>query len=121
VDEALVVRDDLRSYALRRCIRFYTAILVVAVTWTGSRLAAGDAGRDILVVGQALLVVLAGVELAAMAVMMPMAKARQRLGGGPETKLWAFAQGPWPSAIAAIVFVGFAAGLSVLDWATRFT
>jgi hypothetical protein len=121
VDEAQSVRDDLRSYALRRCIRFYTAILVVAIAWTGSRLASGDVQADILLVAAFLLLVLAGVELASMAVMVAMAKARARIGGGPETPLWAFAQGPGPSAIAALVYLAFAGGLSMADWLTRFS
>lgn len=113
MDEAASVRDDLRSYALRRCIRFYAALLVACVAWTGSRLAEGPARAEVLWGGALLLVVMAGVELGAMAVMVPMAKARARLGGGPETPLWAFAQGPWPSLVAA-AFFGLAAAFLAL-------
>ena len=114
MDEALVVRDDLRSYALRRCIRFYTAILVVCISWSVSRLAAGQARAEVLWGGASLLVVIAGVELGAMLVSRDMARARARLGGGPETPLWAFAQGPWPSALAAALFLLAALGLLAL-------
>jgi hypothetical protein len=108
VDDALVVRDDLRSYALRRCIRFYSAILVACVAWTGSRLAGGQDRTEILWGGALLPLVVACVEVAAMVASLDMARARRRLGGGPETPLWAFAQGPWPSALAAALFAGLA-------------
>lgn len=114
MDEALVVRDELRSYALRRCIRFYTAVLVTSIAWTGSRLVDGERGGDVLRGGAFLLVVIAGVELGAMLVMVHMARARARIGGGPETPLWAFAQGPWPSALAAALFLLVALGMAVL-------
>lgn len=114
MDDALVVRDDLRSYALRRCIRFYTAILVTCVAWTGSRLAEGERSGDVLRGGALLLVVVAGVELGAMLVMRDMARARARIGGGPETPLWAFAQGPWPSLLAAALFLLGALGMLAL-------
>ena len=115
MDDALVVRDDLRSYALRRCIRFYAALLVLAIGWTGSRLAEGSARLEILGGAAILLLALAGVELGAMAVMLQMARARRRLGGGPETPLWAYAQGPWPSALAAALFLLLALGLYAMS------
>ena len=112
MDDASAVRDDLRSYALRRCIRFYTAILVTSITWSISQVAPGFAASgNVLRGGAALLGVMAVVELASMVVMLQMAKARARLGGGPETPLWALAQGPWPSAVAAAFFVLLAVGL----------
>lgn len=114
MDDAAEVRADLRSYALRRCIRFYTALLVASLTWTASRLAGGPARAEILWGGAAVLAAITGVELSAMLVMTHMAKARARLGGGPETPLWAFAQGPWPSLVAAAFFGLVAAGLLVL-------
>lgn len=114
MDDALVVRDDLRSYALRRCIRFYAAILVTCIAWTASRLAEWPARNEILSGGAFLLLVLAGVELGAMTVMLQMAAVRRRLRGGPETPLWAFAQGPWPSAVAAVLFGLLALGLLIL-------
>jgi hypothetical protein len=116
VDDALVVRDELRSYALRRCIRFYTAILVFCIAWSVSYLPARGADQaDVRLGGVFLLLVMTAVELGAMAVMAHMARARQRIGGGPETPLWAFAQGPWPSAIGA----GFFLFLAALLWLWR--
>lgn len=109
MDDALSVREDLRSYALRRCIRFYTALVVTCVTWVGSRVAAAPGDRQVLWGGAFLLLVMAGVEVASMIVMRDMARARDRIGGGPETPLWAFAQGPWPSLVAA----GFFGALAV--------
>ena len=114
MDEALVVRDDLRSYALRRCIRFYTAVLVTCISWSVSRLAAGHARGEVLWGGAFLLVVIAGVEASAMLVSLDMARARARLGGGPETRLWAFAQGPWPSAVAAALFLALASWMAAM-------
>ncbi|HWH07994.1 MAG TPA: hypothetical protein VNX21_02270 [Candidatus Thermoplasmatota archaeon] len=111
MDDAVEVRADLRSYALRRCIRFYAAILVTCIAWTGAHLTPSFAASDdILHGGAALIAVIAAVEVASMGVMLQMAKARARLGG-PETLLWAFAQGPWPSLVAAGFFVALAVGL----------
>lgn len=113
MDDAVEVRADLRSYALRRCIRFYSAVLVTCVTWVGAKLAQGEASLEILWGGAFLLVAMAVVEVGAMVVMVPMARARARMGGGPETPLWAYAQGPWPSALAAGLFLLAALGLVV--------
>ncbi|HUR68296.1 MAG TPA: hypothetical protein VM370_03550 [Candidatus Thermoplasmatota archaeon] len=104
MDEAHEVRADLRSYALRRCIRFYSAILVTSVAWTVSRIPSGQARSEAMLGGAFLLSVLVVVELGAMWVMVDMARARARLGEGPETRLWAFSQGPWPSLLAAALF-----------------
>lgn len=104
MDDAHEVRADLRSYALRRCIRFYTALLILAITWTAAQLAGDFAARNIYRGGGFLLLVIAGVEVSSMIVMREMAAARARLGGGPETPMWALAQGPWPSLAAAALF-----------------
>ncbi|MEA3165990.1 MAG: hypothetical protein QOJ26_859 [Thermoplasmata archaeon] len=116
MDPATVARDDLRSYALRRCIRFYSAILVTSVGWTVSRLADGQARGEGMLGAAFLLVVLAAVEFASLVVMAQVAKARDRLGPGPETPLWAFAQGPLPSGLAAVFFLALAAAFAFLGW-----
>ncbi len=109
--QALSVRSELRSYALRRCIRFYAATLVFTVAWAGGFLAASEMrAQEILRGGAAVLCGLAVVELASMLVIAQMARRRDQLEAGPETGLWAFAQGPWPSLVAAAAFVA-AAGI----------
>lgn len=51
MDDAAEVRADLRSYALRRCIRFYAAILVGCIVWSTSRLTTGAARGEIMLGG----------------------------------------------------------------------
>ena len=113
MDDAHEVRADLRSYALRRCIRFYTALVIVAIVWTGAHMTPDVAEDDIYRAGGFLLLVIAGVEVSAMLVMRDMAAARARLGGGPETRVWALAQGPHPSIVAALFFAALAVWLFV--------
>jgi hypothetical protein len=113
MDPATVVRDDLRSYALRRCIRFYTAVVVLAIVVVGGQMLDDRAATDrVLAFGALLFVVLAVVEVAAGTVMLQMAKVRSGLPG-PESPLWLFAQGAGPSWIAALLFLGVAAVLFV--------
>lgn len=107
MDPGTVVRDDLRSYALRRCIRFYTALVLVAFAMVGSQVVEGVSSKEIFIGIGLLLVVLAAVEVAGGIVMAQMAKVRAQ-HPGPETPLWAFAQGPAPSWLAAGLFVASA-------------
>ena len=109
MDEAHEVRADLRSYALRRCIRFYTALVIIAIVWTGAQLTPDLTERNIYRGGGFLLLVIAGVEVSSMIVMRDMAAARARIGGGPETRIWALAQGPWPSLVATLFFAAVSA------------
>lgn len=115
MDDAHEIRADLRSYALRRCIRFYTALVIVAIVASIAHLAGDFKARDIWRVGGFLLLVIAAVEVSSMIVMRDMAAARAKLGGGLETPLWALAQGPWPSLVAAVLFTALAVWAFVLS------
>lgn len=108
MDPGTVVRDDLRSYALRRCIRFYTAILLVALAMVSSQQGIDRVNANEIFTGIAvLLAVLAAVEVSAGVVMAQMARVRAQ-HPGPETPLWAFALGPVPSWLAAALFLAVA-------------
>lgn len=111
-----IARADLRSYALRRCIRFYVGlILFFAPIATAALVSMAGEGRDageaagrfhsmvVFATGAFLLAVLVAVEVASGIVMTAMAKVRDAFPG-PETRLWRFAQGPGPSWIAAAFF-----------------
>lgn len=121
-----IARDDLRSYALRRCIRFYVGLLLFfAPIATAALLSAAGLGRDggaptgrfdsrvVLATGAALLAVIVAVEVVSGLVMTAIAKARDA-APGPETRLWRFAQGPQPSWIAATFFALLAGILAFL-------
>lgn len=116
MDPATEVRADLRSYALRRCIRFYAALVLLAIVVVGGQLL-DDGGRrdEVSLFGALLFVALAVVEAAAGLVMQQMAKVRSG-HPGEESPLWLFAQGAGPSALAAALFLGVA---GVLFVATR--
>jgi hypothetical protein len=112
-----MARADLRSYALRRCIRFYAGLLLFfAPIATVALLSVAGPGQDgggavarrfysmvVFATGASLLAVLVAVEVASGIVMTAIAKARDATPG-PETPLWRFAQGPRPSWIAAAFF-----------------
>ncbi|MCA1818776.1 MAG: hypothetical protein LC620_01765 [Halobacteriales archaeon] len=109
MDPATVVRDDLRSYALRRCIRFYSAIVVAAIYWgAGAISLRSDEFEASAIPFGVIFSLLVLVELASGIVMLEMARVRNAYPG-PETPLWKFAQGPHPSWIAALFFAGLAA------------
>ena len=104
-----IARADLRSYALRRCIRFYAALLLALLAVVGGALVAVSGHQEkeavgLLVhgAGAGALLVLVVVELASGMVMARIAKACPN--DGPEAGLWAFARGPGPSWLAAPFF-----------------
>lgn len=107
MDAADIARADLRSYSLRRCIRFYTAVLVFVIAVTGAVIVKGDYVRMVAQPAAVMLGFLVAVEIASAIVMIGMAKVRDGFPG-PETGLWRFAQGPHPSWIAATFYVGLA-------------
>jgi len=107
MDAADIARADLRSYALRRCIRFYAAILVFVLAVTGSVIVKGDFVSMVSQPAAVMLAILVLVEIASGVTMTAMAKVRDA-SPGPETGLWRFAQGPHPSWIAATFFAGLA-------------
>ena len=109
VDPGDVARADLRNYALRRCIRFYTAVILAALALATTHQAIDPADSDEIASGIAVLFcVLAVVEVASGVVVLEMARVRGQ-HPGPETPLWRFAQVPHPSWLAAALFAATAA------------
>lgn len=103
MDDAAEARADLRSMTLRRCIRFYTTLLLIAIVWSVSRLASGLARGEALMMGAFLLAVVVGVELSSMLVMRDLASAAGPATGA-RSALTTFSQGPWGSLLAAFLF-----------------
>lgn len=114
-----IARADLRSYALRRCIRFYSALGFTLLAVAGSAVAGlasqtnGFFAMLVPATGAAILFILAVVEVASAIVIGQIERAIP--AGGPETALWRFARGTWPSWIAAAFFLGLAALLGLLS------
>lgn len=105
---AALARSELQSYALRRCIRFHSAILLAGVTWALSHGAASlRQARMVAIGGAVLLAVLALVEVASGLAIRRMEGVRDRQPG-PETGLWRFVQGWLPSLVAAAFFLALA-------------
>jgi uncharacterized membrane protein len=101
-----VTDDDLRSMGLRRCLRFYTAIVVVMLWALGSQLLrvqasslVGEASRTLSIFTLAVLGVLIAVELASGLVIAELART-----AAARSRMWRFASGPVPSWLAAAAF-----------------
>ena len=111
---AEIARADLRSYGLRRCIRFYVALVLLVGFVASSRIVLAldlreyysgvDGGR---LVGAIVFVALAIVEVLSGLVIRQLVRVRDQ-GGSLEKGLWRAASGPLGSWVATAFYLAAA-------------